>query len=137
MRFPSRGLVPLFAGAGVLHFVKPEPFDEIVPPALPGSPRTYTYISGAAELAAATMLAAPWLGPRSHAGHRRRSAKLQRAGGLFSAALLAAVWPANFYMAWQWRDQPVPKLAGAIARLPLQLPLMNAARRVYREGRLD
>ncbi|QYH20166.1 hypothetical protein JKI95_04200 [Corynebacterium aquatimens] len=137
MRFPSRFLIPLFAGAGALHFAKPAPFDGIVPPQLPGRPRTYTYASGAAEIAAATLLAAPWLGPRNHAGHRRRSRKMQRFGGLFAAVLLAAVWPANFYMAWQWRDQPPAKRALAIGRLPLQLPLIGAARRVHKEGRLD
>ena len=52
-------LIPLFAGAGVLHFAKPQPFDDIVPDALPGSARSYTYVSGAAELAAAALLANP------------------------------------------------------------------------------
>ena len=34
---------------GVLHFAKPEHYDAIVPRALPGSARFYTYASGAAE----------------------------------------------------------------------------------------
>lgn len=38
---------------GVLHFVKPEHFDRIVPRALPGSARFYTYASGVAELGVA------------------------------------------------------------------------------------
>lgn len=137
MRFPSQALIPLFAGAGVLHFAKPEPFDGIVPAALPGSPRAYTYVSGAAELAAAAMLAAPALGPSSNAGHRRRSRKLQRAGGWFSAALLTAVWPANFVMAWQWRRRPWHQQLISIGRLPLQVPLIRAAARVGARGRLD
>lgn len=136
MHLPSRALIPIFGIAGALHFSKPDVFDAIVPPALPGAPRTYTYASGVAELAAAVMLAAPALGPQSNPGHRRRSREIQRAGGLFSAALLTAVWPANFYMAWQWRDKPWPQQALAIARLPLQVPMINAARRVHREGRL-
>jgi len=105
-------LVPLFAGAGVLHFVKPEPFDGIVPDALPGSARTYTYVSCVAELAAAALLVNP---------------KTRAAGGKFAAALLAAVWPANFNMAWQWRNEPWQKQIISIGRLPLQIPLIKAA----------
>ena len=105
-------LIPLFAGAGVLHFAKPEPFDGIVPDALPGSARTYTYVSGVAELAAAALLANP---------------KTRAAGGKFAAALLAAVWPANFNMAWQWRNEPWQKQIISIGRLPLQIPLIKAA----------
>lgn len=105
-------LIPLFGGAGALHFLKPEPFDSIVPPQLPGQARTYTEVSGVAELAAATLIAVP---------------KTRKLGGLFSAALLLGVWPANFYMAWQWRDKSWPLRLGAIARLPLQVPLIKAA----------
>ena len=107
-------LIPLFAGAGVLHFAKPEPFDCIVPDALPGSARTYTNVSGVAELAAAALLANP---------------KTRAAGGKFAAALLAAVWPANFNMAWQWRNEPWQKQIISIGRLPLQIPLIKAALR--------
>lgn len=105
-------LIPLFGGAGALHFLKPEPFDSIVPPQLPGKARTYTEVSGVAELAAASLIAVP---------------KTRKLGGLFSAALLLGVWPANFYMAWQWRDKSWPLRLGAIARLPLQVPLIKAA----------
>ncbi|MCG7274461.1 hypothetical protein MHJ82_09030 [Corynebacterium afermentans] len=107
-------LIPLVAGAGVLHFAKPEPFDGIVPDALPGSARTYTYVSGVAELVAAALLANP---------------KTRAAGGKFAAALLAAVWPANFNMAWQWRNEPWQKQIISIGRLPLQIPLIKAALR--------
>ena len=105
-------LIPLFGGAGVLHFAKPEPFDGIVPDALPGSARTYTYVSGVAELAAAALLANP---------------KTRAAGGKFAAALLAAVWPANFNMAWQWRNEPWQKQILSVGRLPLQIPVIKAA----------
>lgn len=118
MKILEKLLVPLFAGAGVLHFVKPEPFDDIVPDALPGSARTYTYVSGVAELVAAGLLASP---------------KTRRAGGTFAAALLAGVWPANFNMAWQWRDKSWPMQAVAIGRLPLQIPLIQAALRIGRK----
>ena len=105
-------LVPMLAGAGALHFVKPEPFDGIVPAALPGPPRTYTYASGVAELTAAALLA---------------NKKTRPLGGKFAATLLAAVWPANFNMAWQWRDEPWQKQIVSIGRLPLQIPLIKAA----------
>lgn len=112
MRLLEKLLIPMFAGAGVLHFVKPEPFDGIVPDSLPGSPRAYTYASGVAELAAATLLA---------------NKKTRSVGGKFAAALLTAVWPANFQMAWQWRDEPWQKQIISIGRLPLQIPLIKAA----------
>lgn len=134
MRIPPNLLIPLFAGAGILHFARPEPFDGIVPPQLPGSARAYTYASGAAELIAAALLAAPALGPRSNPNHRRRSAKMRRTGGAFSAVLLAAVWPANFYMSWQWRDKPWYQQVAGVARLPLQIPLMQSAWTVNKHG---
>lgn len=137
MQIPSNALIPLFAGSGVLHFLKPEPFDSIVPPQLPGSARTYTYASGAAELLAAVLLASPALGPRSNPDHVRRSAAMRRAGGYLSAALLTAVWPANFYMSWKWRKKPWYQQAAGIARLPLQIPLIQAAWRVTRPSRPD
>ena len=117
MRPLEKLLVPLFAGAGVLHFAKPEPFDRIVPDALPGSARTYTYVSGVAELVVAALLA---------------NGKTRAIGGPLAAALLAAVWPANFNMAWQWRNKSLPPKAIAIGRLPLQIPLIQAALRIGR-----
>ena len=56
----------LLAGAGVMHFKAPQVYDAIVPRSLPGNARTYTLVSGAAELAIAAGLALPlatgWLG---------------------------------------------------------------------------
>lgn len=115
----ERVLVPLFGGAGVLHFAKPEVFDSIVPPQLPGSRRTYTYASGAAELTAFGLLTVP---------------KTRKLGGLFSAALLLAVWPGNFYMSYLYRKKPLPYFLGSLARLPLQIPLIRAAWRIYKRG---
>ena len=137
MQIPSNALIPLFVGSGVLHFLKPEPFDSIVPPQLPGSARKYTYASGAAELLAAVLLASPVLGPRSNPDHLRRSAAMRRTGGYFSAALLTAVWSANFCMSWKWRKKPWYQQAAGIARLPLQIPLIQAAWRVTQPSRPD
>ena len=49
----------LLAGAGVMHFKAPQVYDAIVPRSLPGNARTYTLVSGAAELAIAAGLALP------------------------------------------------------------------------------
>lgn len=109
----------MFGIAGVLHWVKPEPFDSIVPEQLPGKARAYTYASGVAELACAGLLAAP----RFSKGARAK--KLQRLGGIASAGLLAAVWPANINMAWQWRNKPWYWQVISIGRIPLQIPLIR------------
>lgn len=119
MNTMQKALIPVFGGAGVLHFVKPEPFDGIVPEQLPGSARTYTYVSGVAELATAALLA---------------NTKTRASGGAVAAALLLAVWPANFNMAWQWRNKPWYLQAGAIARLPMQIPMIRAGWDLYKQG---
>ncbi|WP_279745194.1 hypothetical protein [Rothia aeria] len=107
-----------FLGAmGVLHFIKPEHFDRIVPRALPGSARFYTYASGVAELGVAGLLALP---------------KTRRAGALAAIALYTAVFPANVQMALDWRHRPLPERAIAYGRLPLQLPMIRRAWRIYK-----
>ncbi|MEU4242006.1 MauE/DoxX family redox-associated membrane protein [Actinoplanes sp. NPDC026619] len=113
----AMGLAGLLATTGVLHFVAPKPFDSIVPRSLPGSRRTYTYVSGAAELAIAAAVAHP---------------RTRRLGALAAAALFVGVFPANIKMAYDWRNAPPSKRAIAYGRLPLQLPLILWARRVAR-----
>ncbi|HZE32713.1 MAG TPA: hypothetical protein VE198_14915 [Actinoallomurus sp.] len=54
MKFLSPALL---AGAGVTHFLRPRPYDAIVPSRLPGKPRTWTYVSGLAELGCAVAVA--------------------------------------------------------------------------------
>lgn len=109
-----RLLAALLGGSGVLHLVAPKPYDALVPRRLPGRARWYTTISGVAELACAAALLTP---------------RTRRAGGLASAALLVAVFPANVSMAWDWRRRPLPLRALAVARLPLQAPLVAWALR--------
>lgn len=116
----ARALAGLLTVSGVLHFARPRPFDTIVPRALPGSPRTWTYLSGAAELGVAAALAYP--------GTRRL-------GGLAAAGLFAAVFPANVRMAVDWRHAPPLRRAVAYGRLPLQVPLVLWGLRVYRDSR--
>ncbi|WP_125079544.1 DoxX family protein [Mycobacterium sp. P7213] len=114
----ARGLAGLLLGAGAGHFVFPQPFDAIVPPELPGSARMYTYVSGVAELVIGALL----LFPRT----RRRA-------GLAAAALFVAVFPANIYSVRLFWAKPWMR-AGTIARLPLQIPMIVAALRVWRAG---
>ncbi|AGL20524.1 MauE/DoxX family redox-associated membrane protein [Actinoplanes sp. N902-109] len=104
---------------GILHFVKPRPFDRIVPRSLPGRPRTWTYASGVAELAVAAAVAVP---------------RTRRLGGLAAAGLFAAVFPANIKMAVDWRTAPPARRAIAYGRLPLQVPLVLWGLRVARKG---
>ncbi len=104
---------------GVLHFLIPKRFDEIVPEQLPGGQRFYTYASGVAELGTAALLAAP---------------ATRRQGGLVATLLFPGVYPANINMAVQWRDKPLPMRLIALGRLPMQLPMILAALRVWRHS---
>lgn len=116
----TTGLALLFGVLGTLHFVKPEPFEQIVPRALPRK-KELVYVSGAAELACAAGL----LHPRT-----------RRVAGLVSAGLLVAVFPANVQMAADLqRKGSRPAKAIAWARLPLQIPLIKWALKAAREPR--
>jgi uncharacterized membrane protein len=120
-RFASPGLAyrlaALLLGSGVLHFVVPKPYDTIVPAELPGSQRFYTYASGVAELASGALLLSP------------RTRKL---GALSAVAVFVGVFPANLNMVRLWRNKPLIMRLGAIARLPLQIPMITGALKVYR-----
>ncbi|MGW9030943.1 DoxX family protein [Streptomyces sp. NPDC055722] len=108
-------LAGLLATAGVGHFALPQQFDAIVPRALPGPARTWTYTSGAVELALAAGVALP---------------RTRRAAARVAAAFFVGVFPANVQMAADWRDRPTPLRAAALARLPLQVPLVLWARNI-------
>lgn len=114
----ARGLAGLLLGAGAGHFAFPQPFDAIVPPELPGSARRYTYASGVAELVIGALLLVP---------------RTRRRAGLAAAALFVAVYPANIHSVRLLWAKPWLR-AGAIARLPLQIPMIVAALRVWRTG---
>ena len=116
-RTQSLALAALLTTTGVAHFIVPKQFDAIVPRALPGRPRTWTYLSGAAELATAAAVASP---------------NTRRLGGLAAAGLFLAVFPANIKMAYDWRTRPPPQRAAALGRLPLQVPLVWWGLRVAR-----
>jgi len=113
-----------FTGAGVNHFVMPRAYERIVPPSLKSRARGVVAISGVAEIAGGLGVLLPWT---------------RRPAGLGLIALLAAVFPANLYMARSpERFRRIPRLA-LYARLPLQ-PLMmwwawSATRRPPARGR--
>ncbi len=109
-------------GMGVLHFVAPKPFDDIIPEELPGTARFYTYASGVAEVGAGGLLLAP---------------KTRRVGALSAIALFVGVFPGNVNMVRLWFKDPaksLPLRIGAVARLPLQIPMVTQAWKVYKES---
>lgn len=115
-------LAALLTLTGILHFAIPTFFDRIVPRVLPGSPRSYTQVSGVAELAVAGALVVP---------------RTRRIGGLAAAALFIAVFPANVQMAIDWLRNPkvpAPLKAGAVLRLPLQIPLVTESLKARRNA---
>ena len=96
----------LFVGfAGVMHFASPDFFNDIVPPWLPPSEAFWTYLSGVAEIIIAILLL-------------RSSSR--RAGAIAAIWLYIAVYPANLYMAWDWRDKPFSDQVVSYGRLPFQ-----------------
>jgi uncharacterized membrane protein len=116
---PAHRLGAMLMGMGTLHFVAPKPFDAIVPVELPGSQRFYTYASGLAEFVTDALLL---------------SARTRKLGALSAVALFLAVFPANINMVRLWRDKSLFMRLCAIARLPLQIPMIAAALKIYRSS---
>ena len=121
-----------FAVSGVVHLVRPEVFEPIVPRVLPRR-RDLVLASGVAELVCAAGLALP---------------ATRRVAGRASAALLVAVFPANVQMALDAVRGAGPDREGrthsggtrarrtravvTLVRLPVQWPLVRWA---WRAGR--
>ena len=97
----------------MLHLLRPRTFDWMVPPEL-GPARPWVTGSGVAELAAAAMLAVP---------------ATRSLGGWAAAGLLAAFVPAHLHTVRVLHGRG---RAVALARLPLQVPMLAAALRVAR-----
>ncbi len=115
-------LVGLFGVSGILHLVRPRPFEAIVPRRLPAR-RTLVYVSGLLELGCAAGLALP---------------ATRRLAGLASAGLLVAIFPANIQMTvdiLRGRSRVYQVLA--VLRLPLQLPMIRTALRTRSAPRGD
>ncbi|MEC3954072.1 hypothetical protein VMT65_13625 [Nocardia sp. CDC153] len=122
VRTRALALAGLLLGVGSLHFIAPKPFDALIPPQLPGKPRTYTQVSGAAELTAGTLLLLP---------------RTRGLGARLAAVIFLAVFPGNLQMAYDWwnSDRPMALKVGALLRLPMQIPMVITARKVYRAAR--
>ncbi|WP_353360548.1 MauE/DoxX family redox-associated membrane protein [Mycobacterium sp.] len=116
---PAYRLAALLLGVGTTHFLMPKPYDDIVPAELPGSARFYTYASGVAELTTGALLLSP---------------RTRKVGALAAIAVFLGVYPANINMVRLWRDKPLIMRLGAIARLPLQIPMITEAFKVYRRS---
>jgi uncharacterized membrane protein len=101
-------LAAFFIGSGVNHFVSPGFYRAIVPPSLQHEAKRVVDVSGVAEVVGGVGVLLP---------------RTRRPAGLGLIAVLAAVFPANLYMArTPERFHKVPRWA-LYARLPLQ-PLM-------------
>lgn len=97
-----------FIGAGLNHFLSPRFYEAMVPPSLQDERKRIVQVSGVAELIGGLGVLIP---------------STRRLSGVGLIALLAAVFPANLYMASDpERFKKVPRWA-LYARLPLQ-PLM-------------
>jgi uncharacterized membrane protein len=115
-RTPPLLLAAGFTASGIVHFVRPQFFEPIMPRVLPASShRGLIYVSGLAELVCAWGLA-------------RRT----RWASAASIAVLAAVFPANLQMALDAGSGRHPgamdRADVAWGRLPLQLLMVWAAR---------
>jgi uncharacterized membrane protein len=108
-----------FLGAGLLHFLKPRPYEAIMPDELPAQ-RELVYASGVAEM----------LG-----GAGVLSARTARPAGWWLIATMLGVFPANVNMAVRaerYRAIPEPLLW---ARLPVQGAILYWIWRVAIRGR--
>ncbi|MEJ7797583.1 MAG: hypothetical protein WKF42_03715 [Solirubrobacteraceae bacterium] len=108
-----------FITAGILHFLRPEYYEQIMPDYLPAH-RELVLISGAAEIAG---------------GVGVTFAQTRRASGVWLIALLIAVFPANVDMALH--ADRFRSIAPALlwARLPLQALLIWWVHRATRQPR--
>jgi uncharacterized membrane protein len=109
----------MLMGIGTVHFLAPNPFDTIVPAELPGHPRLYTYASGVAEVSIGALLL-----PR----------RTRRIAALAAVLLFVGVFPANVNMVRLWWDKPWPMRVAALARLPLQIPMITTALKIRRNS---
>ena len=74
---------PLYVVAGVLHFVAPELYAQIIPPFLP-APLALVYLSGVAEIAVGIGVLIP---------------RTRHYAAWATIALLVAIFPAHIYLA--------------------------------------
>lgn len=110
-------LAGIFTVSGVVHLVRPAAYEPIMPAWVPAH-REVILGSGVAELVLAAGLVAP---------------RTRRLAGWGSLGLLLGVYPANVKMATDAATaRNAPLAAIAVARLPLQWPMVKAALRAAR-----
>jgi uncharacterized membrane protein len=106
MRHSRTALAAFFSFAGIMHFMRPRPYEAITPPPFPK--RESVAISGVAEILGGLAVLHP---------------TTRRAGRWWLLALLLAIFPANVWMAISPEQVPgankIPRWA-LWARLPLQ-----------------
>ena len=112
----SRLMGILLLATGIGHFLFPKTLDAIVPHFLPGSARTWTYLSGIAELVIAVGLLAPL-------SMKIGNTSIRLIAAYAALLLFIVVYPANIKMAIDWRNRSLPSQLVAYIRLPLQFGL--------------
>lgn len=116
----AKAVTGAFVVSGVIHLVKPEVFEPLVPEQLPGSQRQWVLWSGVAELACAAGMVRP---------------RTRKAAAYASAALLAGVFPGNAKMALDaQRSGNTALKAATLARLPLQWPMIRGMLKAARDA---
>jgi uncharacterized membrane protein len=107
----------LFVVAGMVHFIRPAMYENIVPPQLGHAPELVAF-SGIAEIAGGLGLMIP---------------QTRRAAGFGLVVLLVAVWPANIFMAAEaHRFAAVAPGWVLWARVPLQIVMIWWVERISR-----
>lgn len=104
MSWSQRLLAGVFAATGLLHFLRPQTYEQIVPDYLPAH-HAIVLASGGAEIAGALAVVPD---------------RTRRLAGIWLAALLVAVFPANLHMALHPDRYPSLPPALLWLRLPLQ-----------------
>ncbi|MBC9732225.1 DoxX family protein [Nocardioides marmotae] len=106
-----------FTVSGIVHLVRPQTFEPLMPAWVPAH-REVIHASGVAELACAAGLAVP---------------ATRKVAGYASVVVLLGVFPGNVKMAQDaMRTRNTRFKAIALARLPLQWPMIRAALKAAR-----
>jgi uncharacterized membrane protein len=117
MNLSAKLLAAGFTASGVVHLVRPQTFEPLMPAWVPAH-REVVVGSGVLELLCAAGLAAP---------------ATRRTAGYASALLLLGVWPGNLQMALDSnRSRSTAFKVVAWGRMPLQVPMIRAALRAAR-----
>jgi uncharacterized membrane protein len=112
LRTDTKFVIGSFFASGLVHLVKPEVFEPLMPAWVPAH-REVIVGSGVAEIACAAGLLHP---------------KTRGAAAVATTALLIGIFPGNVQMALDaLKGDNRAKQGISLARLPLQLPLIRAA----------